>query len=159
MYCAGEQVRQWIHRLIVDANLVVKMRPSRSSGRAHPPNKLTTLDPLALSNIDMRKVAVTSCQTTPMIDDDQLAVTILPTNKGNSAAGTGDYRITRGRVDVLSRMKFVRTATKRISPSAKSAFQLANHRPDRRCVTTFSQDSFVSSHFTFEPAHFAGKRC
>src|SRR5437773_3636993 len=103
----------------------------------------------------MREVAIARGQTASMIDDNQLAVTILPADEGDGAAGSCDHRVTRRGVDVLSRMKLVRTATKGISSSTKSAFQLSNHWPDRRSVTTLSQDIFIGSHFAFELAHFA----
>src|SRR6185503_4992797 len=54
-------------------------------------------------------------------------------------------------------MKLVRAAAKRVSPAAKSAFQLSYDWPDRRRVTTLSQDTLISTHPVFQLAHLARK--
>ena len=80
----------------------MKVRSGRAARRTDAANKLAALNPLSLRNIDMREVSVARSQTAAMVDDDQLAVTILPADEGHFAAGAGDHRVTKCGVDVLT---------------------------------------------------------
>src|ERR1051326_6116605 len=103
-------------------------------------------------------MAVARRQTTAVIDDHELSVTILPTNKRDRAASCGSYGGAERRFDVLARVELVTWPTKGIAASAKTAFECSAYGPDRRCVTALTQDGFVRAQVFFEPAHLGYQR-
>ena len=102
MYCTAQQVLQWIYRLIIDSNFIVKVRSGRAARRTDAADDISAVDLLAEGRLEPREVSVARSQTAAMVDDDQLAVTILPADEGHFAAGAGDHRVTKCGVDVLT---------------------------------------------------------
>src|SRR3989442_11002766 len=103
----------------------------------------------------MGKMPVARCQTTTVINHDQLAIAVLPANKSHLALRAGNDRRTPGRDDVLPGMKLKRSSSEWITPAAKATFQFSLNRPDRRSETTFAQDGFVGAEVLFKAIHFA----
>src|SRR6476469_4877849 len=106
------------------------MGTGRAASRAHATNELPSRNRLGLGYVDVRQVAITSGKAASMINNNQLPVSILPTNEGHSTAGAGHSRVAGFSVDVLTGMKLIRTATERIPPSAETAFQVPHYGPD-----------------------------
>src|ERR1051326_4214335 len=73
---------------------------------------------LIVFDVNVREMAVTRAETTAVIDDYQLSITVLPTDKGHSTARAGDYWCAPRRFNVLARVKFVARTTEGISSSA-----------------------------------------
>ena len=96
------QVLQRINRLIVDSHFVMEVRAGGSTSRANFPNKFTPLYLLSLGNAELGHVPIMGGKAAAVVDHHQLAVTILPTSEGNSAAGAGDNRVAHVRFNILS---------------------------------------------------------
>src|SRR5687767_12277326 len=89
-----------------------------------------------------------------MIDDNELSIAVLPTNKADFSARSGNNRRTHGCFDVLAGMKLIRTAAERISAAAKSTFELSDHWPNRWCIPALAQHAFVDTNVFFKLRHF-----
>src|SRR5688572_10787972 len=89
-----------------------------------------------------------------MIDDNELSIAVLPTNKADFSARSGNNRCTHGCFDVLAGMKLIRTAAERIASSAESTLELSDHWPNRRCIAALAQHSFVNVNVLFNLSHF-----
>src|SRR5687768_2208790 len=94
-----------------------------------------------------------------MIDDNESSIAVLPTNKADFSACSGNNRRTHGCFDVLAGMKLIGTAAKRISSSAKSTFELSDYWPNRRCIAALAQHSFVDVNVLFKLRHFLFQCC
>src|SRR5205085_35367 len=99
------QVSERINRRVVNAHLVVQVRPRRATGRADAPQWFAARDLLPDGRLDLRQVAVARRQAVAVIDLDELPIAVLPTGESDRAVGCGDHgRARRGR-DVLPGVK------------------------------------------------------
>ena len=62
------------------------MRASGAAGRAYFTNELAPFNHLRLANIDVRKVSITSCKATAVIDNYQVSIAVLHAGKGDFTA-------------------------------------------------------------------------
>src|SRR5262249_9455036 len=87
----GAQELLRIDRLAIDARLIMQVRSSRASGRAHPADDLANANGLTFADVERRQVSVPRRQPVAMIDLDHLAVAAAPAGRSDLAG--------RGRAD------------------------------------------------------------
>src|SRR5262249_3904072 len=133
---------------------VVKVRSSGATVSPNPADELPSRDDLIQRRIDVRQVPIASRQTTTMVNHDELAITVLPTNKRNGTLGAGDNGSPPLCFNVLTGVEFVPITTKGVTPAAKATFEFALHRPNRWRVPSFTKNCFVGPHILFETEHF-----
>src|SRR5207247_5485524 len=96
----GWKIIERIHHLIVDAHFVVKVRSCGSARRSDESDGLPARNRLSHSDIDLRKMAVTSGKPSTVIDVDDVAIAALPSGDSHFAAGGDLNRCAIGRVNV-----------------------------------------------------------
>src|SRR5207244_6924618 len=83
----GQCDRHWIALLIIDAELVMQMRTRRPPGLANIADDIALFD--MRSNVDAagecRQMRVSRRVGAPVLQDDDIAVTVLLTRKGHAA--------------------------------------------------------------------------
>src|SRR5262245_8570237 len=96
-------------------------------------------------------------QTAAVVDDHQLAIPVLPTDKRDTSSGSGNHRSTPRSFDVLSGMELVSGAAEWIPPAANTAFERASHWPKRGRVAALAKDGFIRRHVLFQATHLRGE--
>src|SRR2546421_12729840 len=114
------------------------MRATRAAGTADASNKFTSGYGLPLKHVDVREMAVASGETSAMVYDNKLAITVLPTHKRYRSARSSNDRVAPRCFNILARVKFVKPASEWVCATAEPAFQFSNYGPNSRGITTIT---------------------
>src|SRR5690242_9164255 len=86
-FLAGAQKLLRVDRGVIDARLVVEMRPGRASGRSDQADHLACGDVFAGLHQNFRQMPIAGRNAVEMVDLDHVSITALPTGNCNFAAG------------------------------------------------------------------------
>src|SRR5438477_515479 len=125
------QVFAWIHRSVVNPNLVVEVRPGATSAVAYIPDGVATMNILARKHGECLQVPVTGADSVPVVQNDCASVPAHKISELNNPIRRSNHRLPKNSANINTRVECALTV-ERINALSKGASNLAFNWPKIR---------------------------